>query len=118
MPSTFTYPGVYVTERPSGAQAVPAAATSIAMFVGMADIGPFDVPTRIQSLASYVRTFGETSGGEMADQVKQFFVNGGGDCYVMRIADGERQSEIRLQNEAGDRRAARLRPRRRAWRAT
>jgi phage tail sheath protein FI len=99
VPTTFTYPGVYVTERPSGAQAVPAAATSIAMFVGMADIGPFDVPTRIQGLASYVRTFGETSGGEMADQVKQFFVNGGGDCYVMRIAAGERQSEIRLQNE-------------------
>lgn len=101
MPSTFTYPGVYVTERPSGAQAVPAAATSIAMFVGMADIGPFDVPTRIQGLASYVRTFGETSGGEMADQVKQFFVNGGGDCYVMRIAEGERQSEIRAQSETG-----------------
>lgn len=99
MPSTFTYPGVYVTERPSGAQAVPAAATSIAAFVGMADIGPFDVPTRVQSLASYVRTFGETSGGEMADQVKQFFVNGGGDCYVMRIAAGERQSEIRVQSE-------------------
>ncbi|GAA3688976.1 hypothetical protein GCM10023081_27920 [Arthrobacter ginkgonis] len=99
MPSPFTYPGVYVTERPSGAQAVPAAATSIAVFVGMADIGPFEAPTRIQSLASYVRTFGETSAGEMADQVKQFFVNGGGDCYVMRIAQGARQSEIRLHNE-------------------
>lgn len=101
MPSTFTYPGVYVTERPSGAQAVPAAATSIAMFVGMADIGPFDVPTRIQTLANYVRTFGETSKGEMADQVKQFFVNGGGDCYVTRIAEGEVRSEITAQNETG-----------------
>jgi len=99
VPSTFTYPGVYVTERPSGAQAVPAAATSIALFVGMADIGPLDMPTRIQSLASYVRNFGETSGGEMADQVKQFFVNGGGDCYVMRIAQGERKSRIEIQNE-------------------
>lgn len=90
MPSTFTYPGVYVTERPSGAQVVPAAAaTSIALFVGMANTGPFDTPTRIQSLASYVRRFGETPAGEMADQVKQFFVNVGGDCYVMRIAAGE-----------------------------
>ncbi|WP_067465663.1 phage tail sheath family protein [Nocardia amamiensis] len=101
MPSTFTYPGVYVTERPSGAQAVPAAATSIALFVGMADIGPFDTPVRIQNLSSYVRTFGETSVGEMADQVKQFFINGGADCYVMRIADGERQSEIRVRDETG-----------------
>ena len=101
MTSTFTYPGVYVTERPSGAQAVPAAATSIAMFVGMADFGPFNNPTRIQSLASYTRTFGETSAGEMADQVKQFFFNGGGDCYVMRIANGEQQAQVNLQNEVG-----------------
>jgi uncharacterized protein len=101
VPSTFTYPGVYVTERPSGAQAFPAAATSLAVFVGMADIGPFDAPTRIQTLANYVRTFGETSAGEMADQVKQFFINGGGDCYVMRIARGERKSEIRLKSETG-----------------
>ena len=87
MASTFTYPGVYVTERESGARAVPAAATSIAMFVGMADKGPFQVPTRVQSLTEYVRSFGETSTGEMADQVRQFFVNGGGDAFIMRIAD-------------------------------
>jgi hypothetical protein len=46
VPSTFNYPGVCVTERPSGAQAVHAAATSIALFVGMAVIGPFNTPTR------------------------------------------------------------------------
>lgn len=101
MPPSFTYPGVYVSEKESGARAVPAAATSIAMFVGMADMGPFEKPTRVQSLESYQRKFGETSGGEMALQVAQFFINGGGDAYVMRIADGAREAAITLQNEAG-----------------
>ena len=102
MSAVFTYPGVYVTEKPSGAQAVPAAATSIAMFVGMADRGPFERPTRVQSLAEYARRFGEASEGEMAQQVRQFFVNGGGDAYVMRIAKGAEPSGITIQSESGN----------------
>src|SRR5690348_10012531 len=101
MPASFTYPGVYITEKESGARAVPAAATSIAMFVGMADMGPFAFPTRVQSLVDYQRRFGEVSTGEMAMQVAQFFINGGGDAYVMRIADGALESAITLRNEAG-----------------
>lgn len=101
MPAQFTYPGVYVTEQPSGAQAVPAAATSIALFIGMADQGPFATPTRVQGLPDYVRTFGATSVGEMADQVSQFFMNGGGDAYIMRIANGAQASAVDVENEAG-----------------
>lgn len=101
MPASFTYPGVYITEQPSGAQAVPAAATSIALFIGMADQGPFGVPTRVQGLPDYVRTFGATSVGEMADQVSQFFMNGGGDAYIMRIAKDAQASAVDVQNEAG-----------------
>jgi phage tail sheath protein FI len=100
MPPVYTYPGVYITEQPSGAQAVTAAATSIALFVGMVDQGPFQVPTRIQSWQDFVRNFGATSKGEMADQVAQFFFNGGGDSYVMRIAAGAAWAAIDLQNEA------------------
>ena len=102
MPSTFTYPGVYVTERPSGAHAIPSAATSVALFVGMADIGPFNTPTRFPTVPNYVRRFGEEFGGQMADQVRLFFVNGGGDCYIIRTGHGEQQSEIRVQHEAGN----------------
>lgn len=101
MPASFTYPGVYISEQPSGAQAVPAAATSISMFIGMADQGPFSVPTRVQGLPDYVRNFGATSGGEMADQVTQFFMNGGGDAYIMRIANGAQAAAVGLENEAG-----------------
>lgn len=101
MPANFTYPGVYISEKPSGARAIPAAATSIAMFVGMVDKGPFDTPTRVQSHADFARQFGETSSGEMALQVGQFFTNGGGDAYVMRIADGAEKSRIEIQDETG-----------------
>lgn len=101
MPASFTYPGVYITEKPSGAQAVPAAATSIALFIGMADQGPFGSPTRVQGLPDFVKRFGQTSAGEMADQVGQFFMNGGGDSYVMRIANGAQPAAIDLQSEVG-----------------
>lgn len=101
MAASFTYPGVYITEKESGARAVPAAATSIAMFIGMADKGPFEKPTRVQALADFVRRFGETSKGEMADQVRQFFMNGGGDAYIMRIADGEQSAAITIEDGSG-----------------
>ncbi len=101
MPASFTYPGVYVSERESGARAVPAAATSVAMFIGMAGSGPIGSPRRIQSLDDFQRTFGETSPGELALQVQQFFINGGGDTYVMRIANGAAQASIDINNAAG-----------------
>lgn len=99
MPANFTYPGVYISEKPSGARSIPAAATSIAMFVGMADKGPFDKPTRVQSHADFARVFGEISAGEMALQVGQFFTNGGGEGFVMRIADNTAaQATVDLQD--------------------
>lgn len=104
MPPSFTYPGVYISERESGARAVPAAATSIGMFIGMAERGPIGTPERIQSLDDFKRTFGEHSSrypGELALQVQQFFINGGGDTYVMRVANGAAQAAIQLENAAG-----------------
>ena len=101
MATNFTYPGVYINERPSGLRAIPSAATSVALFIGMADQGPMRSPVRVQSLAEYQRAFGATSAGEMADQVSQFFINGGGDAYVLRIASGDQQASVRLRNEGG-----------------
>lgn len=101
MPPNYTYPGVYISELPSGAQAVPAAATSIALFVGMAEQGPMGTPVRVQGWQDFVRNFSASTVGEMADQVAQFFFNGGGDAFVMRIAKDALQAAIDIQNEAG-----------------
>ena len=65
MATQVTYPGVYVREESSGAQAVAAAATSTALFVGMSYKGPMDMPTRVLSQAEFERTFGSSSSGEL-----------------------------------------------------
>lgn len=98
----LSYPGVYVQEVPSGVRTIAGVSTSIGMFIGTAKRGPINRPLRCTSYADYARTFGEDpAGGQLVRYVKLFFLNGGTDCFVMRIADGEVASEIVLQNEAG-----------------
>ena len=89
MPVQPTYPGVYVTEKPSGSVAISAVATSIALFIGRTQRGPVGVPTLILNRSGYEKQFGtDTAISEMTDQVRQFLLNGGSQAYVMRIVDG------------------------------
>jgi len=100
MPATVSYPGVYVVEAESGARAVAAASTSLAVFVGMADKGPFETPTQVLGLSAYERLFGATSRGEMADQVRQFFLNGGSQAWIHRTALNAQAASVMLRNAA------------------
>src|SRR5688572_32965797 len=98
----LTYPGVYVQEVPSGARTITGVATSIAAFVGMAKNGPLNEPTLVLGFRDYVRTFSEdTSQGEMTDQVRQFFLNGGAQAYIVRIASGAAASSVSLPTGIG-----------------
>jgi phage tail sheath protein FI len=101
MPAIVSYPGVYIVEEASGARAIAGVATSIAAFIGMAERGRMDVPVRVFNIADFEREYGPTTSGELADQVRQFYLNGGGQAYVCRIADGALPASIRLMNEAG-----------------
>jgi phage tail sheath protein FI len=84
-----SYPGVYVQEVASGSQTITGVATSIAAFVGMAKDGPVGVPTLVLGFTDYSRTFSsDVSQGEMTDQVRQFFLNGGQQAYIVRIGQG------------------------------
>jgi phage tail sheath protein FI len=96
-----SYPGVYVQEESSGARAIAGVATSIALFVGMAERGRMGVPVRVFSNADFERNFGPTTRGELATQVRQFFNNGGGTAWIGRIANGAVAAEIMLRNQAG-----------------
>lgn len=98
MPAIVSYPGVYVVEEGSGARAIPAASTSTTVFVGMADKGPFEVPTQVLGLPAYERLFGATSLGEMADQVRQYFVNGGGEAWILRTALNAQRASVVLRS--------------------
>ncbi|KEZ11986.1 Phage tail sheath protein [Sphingobium yanoikuyae] len=101
MPAQLSYPGVYVLEAESGARAIPAASTALTLFVGMVDQGPFEVPTQILGLPAYERLFGKASKGEMADQVRQYFVNGGGEAWIYRTALNAQRASVMLRDLAG-----------------
>ena len=102
MPSTLTYPGVYIEEIPSGVRTITGVSTSVALFIGRAKQGPMKKPTLCLNFTDFARTFGtDTSTGELAHSVRLFFENGGTQCYIMRIANGATAAEVTLQSEAG-----------------
>jgi phage tail sheath protein FI len=96
-----TYPGVYVQEVPSGVRTIVGVSTSIACFVGRTLSGPLSTPTQILNLTDFIRTFGDSATvGDLARYVRLFFLNGGTNCFVTRIANGAAASSITLENEA------------------
>ncbi len=103
MPVQVSYPGVYIQEVPSGVRTITGVATSIAMFVGRTKRGRLNVPTRVLSFSAYERNFSaDTVISEMTDQVRQFFLNGGQQAFIMRIAEGltAKPAEVTLKNQA------------------
>jgi uncharacterized protein len=79
------HPGVYVQEVPS-AHTIQGAPTSVPAFVGLTESGPFNTATLITSWASYQRIFGGFAWRAFTPlAVFQFFAEGGGQAYVVRI---------------------------------
>jgi hypothetical protein len=98
--ATLTAPGVYVEELPSGVRPIEAAGTSTAAFFGEAERGTIGEPVRIFNFTEYQRDFGEflTGGRYLAHAVHQFFKNGGGSCYVVRVAPGATTASVTVQD--------------------
>jgi phage tail sheath protein FI len=104
MPAQTTYPGVYVLEKPSGSVSISSVSTSIALFVGRTQRGPLRMPTLVLNRTSFEKQFGtDTSISEMTDQVRQFFLNGGSQAYIMRIVDDATAAtaSVAVDNEFG-----------------
>lgn len=86
MPPTFTYPGVYIEELPSGVHTITGVATSIAAFGGWAPQGPVNEATLVESWSDFARRFGGlNSGSYLGYAVNQFFANGGRQAYIVRL---------------------------------
>lgn len=97
MALSLTYPGVYVQELPSGVRTITGVATSIAAFVGRAWRGPVDQPVTIFSYADYERQFGGLwLDSSMSYAVQQFFLNGGGQAVIVRVASSPQTATIEL----------------------
>jgi len=86
MPSTLTYPGVYIEEIPSGVRTITGVATSVTAFIGRAPRGPVNEPVTINSFGDFERTFGGLwLKSTMSYAVRDFYLNGGSQAIIIRL---------------------------------
>ena len=99
MPTQTSYPGVYIEEVSSGVRTITGVATSITAFLGRTLRGPLNKAVRCLSHADFVRNYGGSpTGSDLALSLKQFYDNGGSDCYVVRLASGAQAAGVSLRN--------------------
>jgi len=92
----YLSPGIYVEEVERGAKPIQGAGTAMAAFIGFAASGPCDQPVLVTNWSQFVETFGaldesgrrqpHIDGAYLSHSVYAYFANGGGRCYVSRIA--------------------------------
>lgn len=83
---TVSYPGVYIQEKSSGVRTITGVATSIAAFIDWFPRGSLDEAVQCLSYADFEREFGGIHPDSPASYgIKQFFQNGGGECWVVRV---------------------------------
>lgn len=86
---TYLSPGVYVNEVAAGTRPIEGVGTAVAAFVGLAAKGPDNQPTLVSNWTQFTETFGDfIPGSYLAHSVYGYFLNGGGNCYVVRIGAG------------------------------
>jgi phage tail sheath protein FI len=89
---TYLTPGVYVEEVESGARPIEGVGTAVAAFVGFASQGPFNTPTLVSNWSQFTQNFGDfVEDCYLAQSVYGYFLNGGANCYIVRIG-GSRES--------------------------
>lgn len=101
MPVTVSYPGVYIDEVSSGVHTISSVSTSIAAFFGRTSKGKLNRAERCLSLSDFQRKFGAPHAeSDLAHSVRQFFANGGTDCYIVPIANGADTASISVHSLA------------------
>lgn len=87
MPS-YLHPGVYVEEIPSGAKPIEGVSTSVAALVGYTTEGPIGEATLVHGWDEFKAAFGEihSDTDHLGLAAFNFFLNGGRDAYVARLA--------------------------------
>lgn len=81
------YPGIYHERLPSGVRTISGVGTSVAVFIGEALKGPIGQPQRIFSVSDFQRIFGGLSASfDLGYAVSHFFMNGGGEAWIVRVA--------------------------------
>jgi Bacteriophage tail sheath protein len=87
MATAYLTPGVYVEEMPPGSRPIEGVGTSVAAFVGFAEMGPRNKPMLVTNWTQYLNTFGGfVDGYYMPHSVYGYFANGGGTAFVVNLA--------------------------------
>jgi uncharacterized protein len=95
MPTTPTYPGVYIEEVPSGVRTISGVATSVAAFVDFFARGPMNRAVQVLNMGDFEREFGGLDArSEASYGIRQFFLNGGGEAWVVRVASADNQNPL------------------------
>lgn len=99
MPIQVTYPGVYVQEIPGGQPAVSGVSTASTAFVDFFARGPMNQPRRVASMQDVERMFGGLHKlSEASYGLRQYFLNGGMEAWVVRTGDGTaRKSALKIE---------------------
>src|SRR5689334_20054464 len=88
MPVRPTFPGVYIEEIPSGVRTITGVSTSTAAFIGTFQQGLLNEAAQVFSMADFQRNFGGVSrDNQTSYAVQQFFLNGGTEAWIVRVAD-------------------------------
>ncbi|MEQ1507696.1 MAG: phage tail sheath family protein, partial [Myxococcota bacterium] len=91
------YPGVQVQELPPGARTITGVSTSVTAFVGRAARGPVEVATTCSSFADFGRKFGGIwAPSTLSYAVYQYFLNGGTEAVIVRLAPGASSAAVPL----------------------
>jgi phage tail sheath protein FI len=93
MPSSLTFPGVYIEEIPSGVRTITGVSTSNTAFVDNFARGPVNKATQINSLADFQRIFGGLDKNSPASYaIQQYYLNGGQVAWLVRVTAGNPQT--------------------------
>ncbi len=99
MPAAVTYPGVYVEEIPSGVRTITPVSTSVTAFVGFTARGTTNKARQIFNPGDFEREFGGlSSGGDLGHAVQHYFLNGGSEAWIVRVAANARAAGIGLRS--------------------
>jgi hypothetical protein len=91
--ATYVTPGVYFEAVDQNSQALTVLRTDIAALIGIAQMGPLDVPTPVNSWEQFQTVFGNfIPNGYMAYCAQAFFQNGGQTMYGVRVAASDTQT--------------------------
>jgi hypothetical protein len=81
---------VYIEEIPSGVRTITGVSTSVAAFVDYFKRGPMNRAVQIFSFADFEREFGGLdASSEASYAIQQFFLNGGTQAWVIRVASSD-----------------------------